>query len=58
MEVDPRSMPLVAIHMRWEEIRLSSTRSMRIQSDRGGISTPEQGLDGQGQTSSLCSGAR
>ena len=42
-------MPLVAIHMRWDDTRLSSTRSIRIQSERGGISMPEELLDGQRQ---------
>ena len=52
------SIPLVAIHMRWEETRLSSTISMRIQSERGGISTPSSASTASESTSSLWSGAR
>ena len=51
-------MPLVAIHMRWEDTRLSSTISIRIQSARGGISTPSSASTASEKTSSLWSGDR
>ena len=58
MEVDPRSIPLVAIHMRWEETRCSSESSMRIQTARGGSSTPSRASVAMEKTSSLVSGDR
>ena len=51
-------MPLVAIHMRWDDTRLSSTISIRIQSDLGGISTPSSASTASDSTSSLWSGDR
>ncbi len=58
MDVDPRSMPLVAIHIRWDETRLSSAISMRIHTARGGISTSSNASVASENTSSLCSGER
>ena len=58
MEVEPRSMPLVAIHIRWDDTRFSSTMSMRIHTARGGISTSSSASVAREKTSSLCSGAR
>ena len=52
------SMPLVAIHIRWDDTRFSSTSSIRIQSERGGISTPSSASTARDSTSSLWSGAR
>ena len=40
-------MPFVAIHMTWDEIRLSSHMSIRIHVARGGHLDAEQLLDGQ-----------
>ena len=51
-------MPLVAIHMTCEEIRLSSVMSIRIQVARGGSSTPSSSSTASEKTSSLWSGAR
>ncbi len=51
-------MPLVAIHIRCEDTRLSSTISMRIQSDRGGISAPSSASTAKESTNSLWRGAR
>ena len=56
--VAPRSIPFVASHMRWEDTRLSSTISIRIQSERGGISTPSRASTASERTSSLWSGER
>ena len=51
-------MPLVAIHIRCDDTRFSSTMSIRIQSDRGGISMPSSSSTANDRTSSLCSGDR
>ena len=52
-------MPLVAIHIRWDDTRLSSTISMRIQSRPGRHLDPEQRLDRQREAPARCgSGAR
>ena len=51
-------MPLVAIHMRWDDIRLSSASSIRIQSARAGISMPSSASTASDRTSSLWSGDR
>ena len=51
-------MPLVAIHMRCDDTRLSSDMSMRIQTARGGSSTPSSASVASEKTSSLWSGER
>ena len=51
-------MPLVAIHITCEEMRLSSVMSIRIQVARGGISMPSNSSTASEKTSSLCSGDR
>ena len=58
MEVEPRSPPLVAIHIRCDDTRLSSAMSMRIHVARGGSSTPSRASVASEKTSSLCSGER
>ena len=51
-------MPLVAIHIRWDDTRLSSTSSIRIQSARAGSSMPRSSSTASERTSSLLSGER
>ena len=51
-------MPLLAIHMRCDDTRLSSTMSMRIQVARGGMSTSSNASVAKEKTNSLCNGAR
>ena len=51
-------MPLVAIHIRCDDTRLSSDMSMRIQMARGGSSTSSSASVASEKTSSLCSGER
>ena len=51
-------MPLVAIHIRCDDTRLSSAMSMRIQMARGGSSTSSRASVASEKTSSLCSGER
>ena len=51
-------MPLVAIHMRCDDTRWSSDMSMRIQTARGGSSTPSRASVARAKTSSLLSGER
>ena len=46
-------MPLVAMNSRWEEIRLSSDISIRIQVARGGISIPIRASVAREKASSL-----
>ena len=58
MVVEPRSMPLVANHMRCDDIRWSSARSMRIQVARGRELDPEKLSMASEKTSSLVSGER
>ncbi len=58
MVVDPTSMPLVANHMRCDETRCSSDKSMRIHIARGGSSTPRSFSVASENTSSLLSGDR
>ena len=58
MVVDPRSMPLVASHMRCDDTRWSSDKSMRIQTARGGSSMPRSFSVARENTSSLLSGDR
>ena len=58
MVVDPRSMPLVASHMRCDDIRWSSDSSMRIHTARGGSSMPSSFSVAREKTSSLLSGDR
>ena len=58
MEVEPRSIPLVAIHIRWDDTRFSSAISMRIQMARGGTSTSSSASVASEKTSSLWSGER
>ena len=49
MVVDPRSMPLVAIHMRCDEIRLSSDKQHADPHGPGRELDPEEGLGGEGE---------
>jgi hypothetical protein len=58
MVVDPRSMPLVASHMRCDDTRWSSHSSMRIHTARGGSSMPSSFSVASENTSSLWSGER
>ncbi len=51
-------MPLVAIQMRCDDIRLSSAMSMRIHTARGGSSTPSNISVASENTSSLAIGDR
>ena len=51
-------MPLVAIHMRWDDTRCSSAMSMRIHTARGGSSTPKSCSVAMEKTSSLVRGER
>ncbi len=51
-------MPLVAIHIRCDDTRLSSAMSMRIQTARGGSSTSSRASVANENTSSLCRGER
>ncbi len=56
--VDPTSMPLVASHMRCDDIRWSSDSSIRIHTARGGSSMPSSFSVASEKTSSLLSGDR
>ena len=51
-------MPLVAIQIKCDDIRLSSAMSMRIHMARGGSSTPSRASVAMQNTSSLAMGDR
>ena len=58
MDVEPRSMPLVAIQTRCDEMRLSSLIIMRIHTARSGTSMPSSLSTAIEYESSLITGER